>query len=223
MLNVEKKQQMLAQFSDYLDTLPVEPDDASQTAPSEVDLFSLFTELAALKTEVKIESRQVKSAIEEFQGLTELLQNNNTQLSNELADRRQQQQLDQQKIEKPFLLALLDMRDRFEAGLMQSQVYQPGWLARRDTVTQQHIESLHQAMEISLRRLDVLLDRYSVKPIIAVGMPLDPHFMQVSATANSPDTDDGIVMLETRKGYLRDGQLLRLAEVTVNKINRDIS
>ncbi len=219
MLDAEKKQQILEQFSAYLDTTPEINDNLVQTNEPKIDLYRLFKELAALKTEVKIESRQVKTAIEEFQVLTERLQKNNQQLSDELTEQRRLQVKNNEEVECPLLLALLDLRDRMEAGITQANHYQPGWFSCRKAYTRQYIQSLHEGMTLSLRRLDVLLDRYKVKHIDAIGMQLDPYTMQVSETDQLKDKDNGVVLLENRKGYLRNGQLLRLAEVTVNKIN----
>ena len=207
------KQQLLERFSAYLDAGPGEKADDD----GGVDLCRLLTELAALKAEVKIESRQVKAAIDEFQGLTDLLRGNNEQLSTELSARRQDEAAQREKTERPFLLALLDLRDRLEAGVIQAVAYRPGWLARFDGRAVRHHQSLQQGMEISLRRLDGLLARYDVKPIEAMGQPLDPHCMQVSATEQRAGQRDGVVLAEVRKGYRRQGQLLRLAEVVVNK------
>jgi len=160
MLDVEKKQQILEQFSAYLDTTPDINENLSQINGPPIDLYRLFKELADLKTEVKIESRQVKAAIEEFQVLTERLQNNNQQLSDELTEQRKQQAKNNEEIERPLLLALLDLRDRMDAGIIQASHYQPGWFSCRKAYTQQYIQSLHEGMTLSLRRLDVLLDRY---------------------------------------------------------------
>jgi len=217
--DTEAKQQLLARFSDYLDTAPT---DTNNMEKPEIDLYRLFTELAALKAEVKIESRQVKTAIEEFQGLITLLQNSNEQLNNELEERRQQQEAHKEKIERPFLLNLLDLRDRISAGAEQAKSYQPGWLAFLDGSASAHIQSQQQGMDISLRRIDGLLERYKVKPVDAVGKQLDPHTMQASATEQRVGFEDGIVLIEPRKGYLREGQLLRVAEVIVNKIDREL-
>jgi len=217
----EAKQQLLAKFSAYLDTTPTDT-DTSNAEKSEIDLYRLFTELAALKAEVKIESRQVKTAIEEFQSLIKLLQNNNEQLNNELEERRQQQEAHKEKTERPFLLNLLDLRDRIEAGAEQAKSYQPGWLAFLDGSASAHIQSQQQGMDISLRRIDGLLERYNVKPVDAVGKQLDPHTMQVSATEQRIGCEDGEILDETRKGYLREGQLLRVAEVIVNKVDREL-
>jgi molecular chaperone GrpE len=49
------------------------------------------------------------------------------------------------------------------------------------------------------------------------GQPLDPHTMRVAEVDQRPDLANGIVTEELRKGYLWQGELLRLAEVKVNR------
>lgn len=219
MVDSEEKNKLLAKFSAYLDEAPV---DINQSKHEEVDLFRLFTELAALKTEVKIESRQVKKAIEEFQVLTKLLQDNNERLNKELAKRQERTQELVVKTEKPFLLGLIDLRDRIAAGTEQALPFKPAWISHFDERARTHIKILQQGSDISLRRLDGLLMQYKVKPIDAVGKPLDPYTMQVSDTEQRFGVEDGIVLKETRKGYLRNDSLLRIAEVTVNKNDREL-
>ncbi|HFE39364.1 MAG TPA: nucleotide exchange factor GrpE [Gammaproteobacteria bacterium] len=213
-MDPKTKQAFIERFSAYLDT---ETPSERETISNEVDLYRLFVELAALKAEVKTESRQVKTAIDEFQNLIAMLQRNNDQLATELAGKQLQQEKQLEKTERPLLLAILDIRDRIEIGVKQSAAYQPGWRARRERTALAHIASLQQGMEITLRRLDGLLERYSVKPISTVGKRLDPHCMQVSDTEWQNAQEEGVVLADVRKGYLRHGKVLRIAEVIVNK------
>jgi molecular chaperone GrpE (heat shock protein) len=67
------------------------------------------------------------------------------------------------------------------------------------------------------RRLDGLLVRYQVSPIDPIGKRMDPHTMRVCGTEQREDQDEAIVLTEVRKGYRRANQVLRLAEVVVNK------
>ncbi len=208
-LSSGQKEQLLEQFGAYLDEPDTQPD-----GPTEVDLYTLFTELAAVKTEVKIESRQVKAALEEFKGLTDLLRDNNDQLNTELSRRHRDEKQMRQEIERPLLLELLEMRDRINDGVLAAQTWRPSLLRRR---SRRQIASLRSGMEISLRRLDTLLTRYRVKAVDTVGCPLDPHCMQVTGAEENAEYKDGIVLAEERRGYLRGDQLLRSAEVVVNK------
>jgi molecular chaperone GrpE len=59
-MDESKKAELLTEFETYLQSVD-EIEDTNTT-----DLFALFTELAALRNEVKLESRQVKKALDMF-------------------------------------------------------------------------------------------------------------------------------------------------------------
>ena len=92
-----------------------------------------------------------------------------------------------------------------------------GWLCKRETAL---ITAMAQGQEISLRRLDQLLNSYQVIALETCGKPLDPHTMRAAAIAQRTDLANGIVVEELRKGYRWKDELLRLAEVRVNKLEK---
>ena len=47
---------------------------------------------------------------------------------------------------------------------------------------------------------------------------LDPHTMNAVEIDRDPKIDNGIVLEELRKGFLFEDQVLRIAEVKVNKL-----
>jgi hypothetical protein len=105
------KETLLDQFRSYLDSLEEaqgEPDEPG----AEADLFTVFVELAALRNEVRTESRLVKEALDQFRGVFATLQSSHATLEQELkrvqaeARERGRAQL------RPLLLELLDLRDR---------------------------------------------------------------------------------------------------------------
>ncbi|MGH8499245.1 MAG: hypothetical protein ACRERV_10630, partial [Methylococcales bacterium] len=59
------KQQLLSEFYEYIDTDGSAGNEARDPDRT-VDLYSLLQEFIALKTEVKIEARQFKSALAQF-------------------------------------------------------------------------------------------------------------------------------------------------------------
>jgi molecular chaperone GrpE len=61
------------------------------------------------------------------------------------------------------------------------------------------------------------LQRYQVLPIDCVGKALDPHTMNAVEIAHDPKVANGTVVEELRKGFLFENEVLRLAEVKVNK------
>ncbi|MGD8588273.1 MAG: nucleotide exchange factor GrpE [Chromatiales bacterium] len=216
MMDQDLKEQLIGQFRHYLDTADLE--DATQLeASGTIDLLTLFTELAALKNEVRLESRQVKQALDHSRELIDGLRESNRQFGNELARQRQQEDEMRLAAERPLLLELVELRDRMEAARQSLQNYRPGLLDRLSDKRARWIRGVGEGLEITQRRLDGLLARYQVSPIEAIGKRLDPHSMRVWGTEQREDQEEGMVLAEVRKGYRRADQVLCLAEVVVNK------
>ncbi len=210
------KDQLTARFRAYLDSADgASATDAGAEDESVPDLFTLLAEVAALKNEVKLESRNLKSALEEFRGLYATLREANTRLADEQARSREQEQQLGQQAQKELLLDLLDLRDRLQAGHDQAVRFRPGRLSNRGAV--RFVASMAEGMVMNLRRLDETLLRRGVRPLAALGQPFDPHTMHAAELANDPTQDKGLVVGELRKGFHHQDRLLRSAEVVVNR------
>ncbi|MBU0500106.1 MAG: nucleotide exchange factor GrpE [Gammaproteobacteria bacterium] len=213
------KQRLLARFSAYLDAVvETEPSDDAESP----DLFTLLAELAALKNEVKIESRQVKEALEQFREVFAVLGRANEQLTQELDRQRGQQRTETRAGERELLLELLELRDRLQSGLTHGIAYRPGFLARRSSV-ERFVAGMNEGLAMNLRRLDETLSRRGICPIETLGRPFDPHTMRTLEVENHPQRASNEVIAEIRRGYRRDDELLRTAEVIVNKHRRPIN
>ena len=81
------------------------------------------------------------------------------------------------------------------------------------------IKRYTQGQAMTIKRLDQLLQRYQVSPVECLGELLDPVTMRAVETSCLPKLENGMVLEELRKGFIYQGQVLRLAEVRVNKIN----
>ena len=215
-MDITTKELLINRFRAYLEELPEvagEPDVEQR----QTDLFSLFTELATLKNEVRLESRQVKTALDEFRAVFDILQTSHGQLNEALERLRAAQQAQRRTLLQPLLLELLELYERLEAGLQAVRGYRRSWLSwlcRREKAL---IEAIGTGQEISLRRLEQLLNSQNVTAIEVTGKPLDPHSMRAAEVDQRSDVDSGIVTEELRKGFTWEGELLRLAEVKVNK------
>lgn len=217
-MDIEIKEQLLEQFRAALDTLPEAPE--ADAAGRRTDLYSLFAELVALKNEVRLESRQVKTALDEFRAVFETLQASQTQLGGELDRARSAVPEQRRAALKPLLLELVELRDRFEAGLRVLNHYRPTLWVRllgRRRRERDLLQAVAQGQDISLRRLEQLLNAQQVVALPAEGQPLDPHTMRAAELDQRPDLANGVVTEELRRGYLWQGELLRLAEVKVNR------
>lgn len=217
MMDAAARERLLARFSAYLETVEAEP---SETAVDSPDLYTLLAELSALKGEVKIESRQVKAALDQFGALFDTLRADNARLADDLARQREREVLQRRDAERDLLLDLLDLRDRLQAGHEQARRYRPGWLARRGGAAR-FVGDLAQGMALTLRRLDEVLSRRGVRPVECLGQPFDPQTMHASGTRHDPGREPGRVLEELRQGFLQQGRLLRAAEVIVNKGDAD--
>lgn len=207
---------LLEQLRNYLETCDTAEEDAVAGEPDAPDLFTLLAELAALKNEVRIESRQVKAALDQFGALFDTVRESSRRLQEELGRERERAAAECREAERDLLLDLLDLRDRMFAGGEQAARYNPGWLARRARADE-FIGGLAEGMAMNLRRLDELLLRRGVRPLEVLRQPFDPYTMRAVETTRDPALPNGVVAAVTRAGFLRDGQPLRAAEVIVNK------
>lgn len=214
-MDAQTKERLISELHDYLDTLP-----ESWTAPDtgeRVDLYRLFTELAGLRAELALQARQFKSALDEFRNVFDTLESGNRQLQRELETRREHEASVQQAAQRPLLLEFIELRERLEQAHRLATGHRRSRLrigARREHTL---IAGLAEGLEIMLRRLDQSLADYEVRPVQALGQTVDPHTMRVSGVRQAPGQPDGIVLEETRRGYLQDGHVLRLAEVVASK------
>jgi len=214
-MDTETKEQLLDRFQAYLDSLPETVTAAAETG--QTDLFSLFTELATLKNEIRLESRQVKTALDEFKAVFTTMDTNQVQLNEALERARTALQEQRRALLRPLLLELLELRDRLEAGLQAVRNYRPSrpsWLHKRDRTL---LAAVEQGQEISLRRLEQVLHAQHVVPLETLGQRLDPYTMRAADIDQRGDVDDGIVTAELRKGFDWEDELLRVAEVKVNR------
>lgn len=216
-MDTETKERLVAELRDYLDALPSTP-AVEPAVTRKVDLYSLFTELAGLRNEVRLESRQIKAALDEFRGVFATLEASSKRLQDELDDRRDRETAAVANAERVLLLDLVTLRDRVDQARRLAGGGRPlrRWsLRRRESGL---IGGLAEGLGITLRRLDQSLAAHRVTAVPTVGRPLDPHTMRVTAVRADPDQPDAVVLEETLRGYLRVGQVLRLAEVIANKI-----
>ena len=75
---------------------------------------------------------------------------------------------------------------------------------------------LLQGVEIILRQFSTILERFGVKPLVAIGESFDPEKHEAVSQAESDQEPDRVIS-ELEKGYLFHERLLRPAKVLVSK------
>lgn len=214
-----RKQQLLEEFADYLEQSEFDEPDCNR----QPDLNSLLTELAGLKAEVKAESRHMKTLLDRFSESLEALQRDNKALTDEMG--RHQQHLAEQKknteqeVQRKMVLEFLDVYDRLAAGEAVLKKYKPvdSLFNHSKKQDRRFIKSMREGQEMSVKRMEQLLQSYQVLAIETEGKTLDPQTMTAVATVNRKNLPHGKVVEEIRKGFYLESGVLRLAEVKVNK------
>lgn len=218
-MDVEAKERLIEEFRACLEDWEGEADTLANDDPQEpsVNLALLFSELAVLRNEVRVQARQYKAALDEMHSLTELLGEQNRRLGLDLERAREAQGTAHSQAERPVLLEMIDVRDRLAAAVEVFNAYQPGFFARLAPAQTKLVQGLGEGLVLTLRRLDDALLRRSVRPIVAIGGRFDHNTMQVVGVESVTGRGAGEVVSEARRGYLCGDELLRLAEVIVNK------
>ena len=76
---------------------------------------------------------------------------------------------------------------------------------------------LHEGVELTLREMLRILQKFGVKPIEAIETPFDPSLHQAVMQEESDRHDEQTVIRELQKGYMIHDRLLRPSMVVVSK------
>jgi len=212
-----EKKELLDEFQQYLERTQL-PQELANQAP---DLHSLLAELTALKGEVKVEARQFKNTLDSLSSALAIVEIDNKTLATELA--ASAERFEQQKIEmqRSMLLEMLEIYDRLSLGGELLHNYQPvkSFFKKSRKKDVRFIKRFEEGQLMAIKRFEQVLGNYQVRAIACVGELLDPLIMSAVETAQDKQFANGIVLEELRKGFLFQDQVLRLAEVKVNKIS----
>ncbi len=191
--------------------------DDAQTV---VDLATLLSEMAVLKNELRLQSRQFKNTLEELRLFGNDLRQHGERLQRDLDRAREQAASVQGQTERQFLLALLDLRDRLQSGVDAAGRVPASFLTRLVPAPTRFAASLAEGQRLTLQRLDDLLASHGVRSLQVLGEALDPHRMRVvgvEAASEATNVADGTVLREVQRGFLHEGKLLRVAQVIVSR------
>ncbi len=77
--------------------------------------------------------------------------------------------------------------------------------------------SLAEGVELTLKELKNILEKYGLVNIDAMGKPFDPYIHHAMSQIETKEVDDNTVVTEFRKGYMLKDRVLRAALVGVSK------
>ena len=177
-------------------------------AEKEPDLHRLWAAMTSLAQEVKLQGR----AFDRLGGSLKASQQ-------EIVRQAQRQ------VQLEMLEAQMDVRDRLLRGLATSQAHlirarrtaASSWLLRLcgsafdDLVAT--TEAVREGNSLAVARVDQLLTDSGVSEIECVDRPFDPTCMRAVAVEAREGRGAGEVLEVLRRGYRREGEVLRYAEV----------
>ncbi len=215
-MNDTHKNRLLEEFQTYLE----QTDQAHVLSAEQPDLTTLLSEMAGLRSEVKAESRHFKTTLDTLSDALAALQTDNKALAGELAIHNERLQQMRSETLRIVLLEIVDIYDRLTVGFGVLQNYRPVSSLFNHSKKQdvRFIKSFKKGQSMTLKRFEQLLQRYNVYAIDSIGRLLDPRTMSAVEIAHDPKLANGIVIEELRKGFLFEENVLRLAEVKVNKL-----
>jgi molecular chaperone GrpE len=208
---------LIQQFSDYLKD---RENNKPELLQGSVDLFTLFTALTSLSTEVKRETRYVKQALNDFQAVFKTLESSH-HLLHQTFELKQQEKEERSANElKPLLFELIDFRtilaNAFEQYTQVAFPKKSWWQRKKQNLPSAYIAITH-GNQLLLKRLDAILQQQHVYPMDTIGKIFQPEIMQAVHVEQNQSLPSGVVLSECRKGYYWKEKVLRYAEVIVNK------
>lgn len=213
-MDEQVKEQLVEQFRAYLETdfTPSEPEAI-------IDRMTLFNELAGLKNEVRIESRQLKGALDDFRLAFTSLDQAHQDTARMLHHIEQQEREAARAAFKPVILGLIELYDRIGAGLRSKPPGLPFFrrLLQGGQHSQKWLTGHLEGQQMILGRVLDLLNQCSVAAMDTLGRQFDPTCMKAVGFQADQEQDHGVVLEENRKGFRQGERILRPAEVIVNK------
>lgn len=169
---------------------------------------SLQEEVERLKTALEEEKRKV---LEKEQLISEYL-NDLKRVKADFDNFRKREMLYRQQFvrtaNRDLILKILPVLDDLEKALLEGQ---------KNEVN----EVFLQGVELIYRKFLSVLEKEGVKPIETKGQKFDPKYHEAIAIVSLPGQEDFAIIEEVRKGYLYHDEVLRPAQVKVNRISQE--
>ena len=214
------KQRALADFRVWLDGLAELPESDLESEAQErrePDLRALFAEFAALRQEVRLQNREQSRAGRELAKATECYETATRLIQRREDDLAAFEKRIARESENQCLRSILEVRDALARGLdAATGLREPRGLFRR---APRGIASVVEGYELALRRVDRMLSRFGVERLKTTGHPFDSHTMQAMEVRRVEQAGHGVVVEELLSGFTREGDVLRLADVAVNRLD----
>ncbi|HSV32409.1 MAG TPA: nucleotide exchange factor GrpE [Atribacteraceae bacterium] len=176
-------------------------------------------ELENEETQVRADIDDLRKALEEQQRISE----ENRRKADEYLDNLKRLKADFENFQKreiqnrqnfiqganrDLIVQFLPLVDDMEKALEESRKHAAGLL-------------FLEGFELIYRKMMNTLEKMGVRPTVSVGEKFDPKYHEAVMMVSSPGHEDYAVVEEIRKGYLFHEEMLRAAQVKVNRSDVD--
>ena len=209
------KQRALDDFRQWLDAAGEEPAEHGEPDAGDCDLRDLFAEFAALRQEIRLQNREQARAGRELAAAAERYDaaaNRAERCDETLAAF---EQCVSRMAEDRCLLETLEVRDALVRG--RDAAVRLRDRPRLFTRPPRGAAGVVQGYELAISRFDRMLSRFDVRPVQTAGRPFDSRVMHAVEARRVDRIGDGVVVEELRSGFVRHDDVLRLADVAVNR------
>ena len=215
------KERALEDFREWLDDLPEPAEDEDKeddTGKSrEIDLRDLFAEFAALRQEIRLQNREQARAGRELAKAAESYETASRLIRRREDDLAAFERRVATEAENRCLRSVLEVHDALVRGRDAAVA-----LGERRGLLRRPVRGIAGVVEgyaLALRRFDRMLARFRVRRLPTTGHPFDSRTMHAVEVRRIEQAGDGEVVEELLGGFTRDGDVLRLAEVAVNRLD----
>jgi len=207
---------LLDQFREYLKKAERE----EKKVAFDLSLSSFYAEITALKNEIRIESRIVKQGLDDFRKIAEQIEQGNRKIDILVEKSNTEEKVPRHPSEQPVLPGLLNLYDTVQASLqtLQNSKKAIPWFKRLIACDNETLQSVSKGQKMILERILELLEECGAVPLDTVGCRFDPHTMRAVGTDSLAEFGEGVVSSESRTGFMLHGEILRLADVKVNRL-----
>lgn len=213
-------------FREYLDGLDEKQylDDevaaAAEIGQEPVDLYALFAEMTALKTEVALQSRNSQTLVtetrEETKKFNQELGSHGAALEEISSFIKSRMPSERREARKNALLEITALRESIFNALESGRSVRNScrsWFKKQHKTNDAFVEIMERLLAIS----DESLTRLNLTPVAKIGQPFDSKIMRSVAVTGKGDVDENSVSAVVRQGYMHESTLLSIADVEVKK------
>ena len=209
------RQRALDDFRQWLDAVAEQGPAHEEAEAADHDLRDLFAELAALRQEIRLQNREQARAGRELAAAAERFDATARQVERGDETLAAFERRVARTAEDRCLLETLEVRDALVRGRRAAVRLRdrPRLFGRPP----RGVAGVVEGYELAIGRVDRMLSRLDVHRVETVGRRFDGRVMQAVEARRVERVGDGLVVEELRSGFVRHDDVLRPADVAVNR------